>query len=109
MAKPICTGVLGFFGLAAGLGLGLYAAVQNYNPEEHQSANMTESMQGFIEVMQQALWTIGIATLWAGIGTSLGCWFDCFMACLCCCCGNDNEYQTIGLPSSFPSMSSYRS
>ena len=57
---------MSYLGKFLGCGLGLYAAYENFNPDKHQSEDLSEATKFFFELFQQ-LATIAIQTTACGL------------------------------------------
>lgn len=66
------TSIFSGVGSLAGLGIGIYAATQNFDPEAHQAASMTESTRIFTEILLQigstGLYSVGFGVIAGVIG-----------------------------------------
>lgn len=71
----------GVIGAIAGLGFGIYAATQNFNPE-HQSSSMPESARVFSELLMQAGMILLQSSTLSFVSSLFGYLFE-FLAELC--------------------------
>jgi hypothetical protein len=68
-------------GVLAGMGIGIFAAVSNFNPNAHQAESMTESNRVFLELLFQ-IGSIGIYSGALGfLGGAVGLLGDAITCC----------------------------